>query len=84
MVWELLTEHEWFPFPILELDLFWSWRVYSVLHAGGPGDAGVSWLAQSCCLPDKSGEGNKGNQSASSYVRAALCMKVSSKLNHEP
>lgn len=54
--------------------------VCSVLHEDDPGDAGVSWLAQSCCLPDEPGEENKGNQSASSYVRAVLCMKVGGKL----
>lgn len=42
MLWELLREHKWLPFPILELDK----GVHSVLHAGGPADAGVSWLAQ--------------------------------------
>ncbi|RMC04961.1 hypothetical protein DUI87_18141 [Hirundo rustica rustica] len=74
MVWELLAEHKRLPFPILELDK----GVYSVLHAGGPGDAGVSLLAQSCCLPDKPGEEDKGNQRVSRYVRAVLCMKVCS------
>lgn len=65
MVWELLRKHTWVPFPILELYKR-DKRAYSVLHAGGPADAGVSWLAQSCCLPDKPGEENKGKQSISS------------------